>query len=851
MTERTQQLETANRQLLKEARERHRAEQDLRESERRMRAVLNSALSAVVVMSAEGRILDWNSRAETLFGWTRAEVLGQSLSETIIPPRYREAHARGLSHFLATGDGPVLNQLIEISALRRSGDEFPVELSISALKSGEVVTFCGFLTDITERKQAEQAVRSSQRLLQAIIDNSTTVIYVKDLQGRYLLVNRRFEELFHCSREWLVGKTDYDVFPRSAADAFRAVDVQVLAGDAAVQMEELAPHDDGPHVYISNKCPLFDSEGKVYALCGISTDITERKRSERKQQQQLRQLELLNRITHAIGERQDLPSILQVVIDSLEDHLPIDFGCALSYDPAAATLIVTGVGTKSHASAEQLALTPQTQIPIEPNGLLRCVQGQLVYEPDLATVPFARASRWARAGLHSLVATPLTAEGKVIGVLLAARRQADGFVVSDCEFLRQLSDHVGLAAHQSKLYNDLQQTYLDLRRSQQTVLQQERLRALGQIASGVAHDINNAISPIGLYTESLLEREPNLSERARGYLTTIRRAIDDVAQTVGRMREFYRPREPQYMLTPVQLNRIVEQVVELTRVRWCNEPQESGIVIDLTTELAPDLPLIMGADNEIRDALTNLIFNAVDAMPNGGTLTMRTRATAGSNDSEVEAIGKVSLEVSDSGVGMDEATRLHCLEPFFTTKGERGTGLGLAMVYGMVQRHSAELRIDSTLGKGTTARLVFAAAHVAPTDTAPPPAPKLLSRPLRILIVDDDPLIIESLRYILQRDGHEVTAADRGQIGIDVFTEAQEQRKTFDVVFTDLGMPHMDGRRVATAIKAASPSTPVILLTGWGEQLVADNDMPPHVDRILNKPPKLEQLRDVLIELAG
>ncbi len=847
VAERTQQLEALNRRLLEEARERQRAEQELRDSESRVRAVLDSALSAVIVMNADGRIIDWNSRAATLFGWAHDEVLGRLLSETIIPLRHRDKHMRGIKHFLATGEAPVFHRLLELSALRRDGSEFPVELSISPLKSGAAITFCGFITDITERRRAEEAVRSGERLLQAIIDNSTAVVYVKDVAYRYLLVNRRFEELFHLSREWVVGKTDYDIFPKDTAEAFRAVDERVLNGGVAMELEEVAPLDDGPHTYVSSKCPLYDSEGKLYGLCGISTDITERKRSEHKQQQQLSQLELLNRITQAIGERQDLPSILQVAIDSLEDHLPIDFGCALSHDSSAATLSVTSIGTRSHAQAAKLSLTPQTCLPVGESDLSRCLQGQLVYEPDMSneSLPFPR--RLAGAGLHSLAAVPLLAEGKVLGVLVAARRQAHSFDSRDCEFLRQLSDHVGLAAYQAKLYGELQQAYDDLRRSQQTVLQQERLRALGQMASGVAHDINNAISPIGLYTESLLEQEPNLSVRARNYLTTIKRAIEDVAQTVGRMREFYRPREPQFNLAPVHLNRIVEQVVELTRVRWSNEPQERGVVIDLATELASDLPLIMGVEGEIRDALTNLVFNAVDAMPNGGTLTLRTYATAKANSEDSADI--VSLEVSDTGTGMDEATQRHCLEPFFTTKGERGSGLGLAMVYGMVQRHSAELRIESALGKGTTARLLFSAAPAAASSPAAP-TPKQPLRPLHLLIVDDDPLIIESVCNILQNDGHRVTPADGGQAGIDTFIAARKRGEGFDAVITDLGMPHIDGRRVAMAIKAASPATPIILMTGWGQRLTAENDVPVHVDCVLNKPPKLAQLRAALTDLV-
>jgi CheY-like chemotaxis protein len=377
-------------------------------------------------------------------------------------------------------------------------------------------------------------------------------------------------------------------------------------------------------------------------------------------------------------------------------------------------------------------------------------------------------------------------------------------------------------------------------------MQQERLRALGQMASGVAHDINNAISPVALYTESLLELEPNLSDRARSYLTTIQRSIEDVAQTVARMREFYRPREPQLALGTVDLNDIVVQVVELTRARWRSVPQERGVVIDLKSSLAPDLPRISGAQSEIRDALTNLIFNAVDAMPEGGTLTVRTGIAP--------AIGQqpaalVALEVSDTGVGMSEETRQRCLEPFYTTKGERGTGLGLAMVYGMSQRHSAQLEIESQLRHGTTVRLVFHAPAPSDPSVARQPASLVEIRRQRILIVDDDPIIIESLRHILEGDGHIVAAANGGQMGLDAFAAALG-KEPFGIVITDLGMPYMDGRQVAAGIKAVSPLTPVLLLTGWGQRLQADNDVPAHVDRVLNKPPKLRELRNALAELS-
>jgi signal transduction histidine kinase/ActR/RegA family two-component response regulator len=561
-------------------------------------------------------------------------------------------------------------------------------------------------------------------------------------------------------------------------------------------------------------------------------------------QAHLARMHLLQHITQAIGERQDLDSIFQVVLQSLEQNLSIDFGFMALYDQTTEMITVSKVGGASQQLAIQLGMSERAPIRIDQNGLSRSVKGELVYEPDILAVKFPFPQKLASAGLRSLVIAPLSVEHRVFGVLVAARSQVNAFSSPDNEFLKHLCEQVALATQQTQLYGALQQAYDDLRQSQHTVMQQERLRALGQMASGIAHDINNAISPVALYTESLLEREPDLSARARGYLTTIQRAIEDVASTVSRMREFYRPRESQLLLARLSANTLVEQVVDLTRPRWSAVPQQRGISIDLKMILAPGSTEIMGADGEIRDALTNLIFNAVDAMPEGGTITVRTTV--------VEApTRQVRIEVSDTGVGMDEETRRRCLEPFFTTKGERGTGLGLAMVYGMVQRHSAELEVISEVGYGTTIRLIFPDYAPQTDATVRVDVLPMMDRRLRILLVDDDPLLIKSLQDTLEADGHIVTAAHGGQQGIDTFNAAHGTTNRFAVVVTDLGMPHVDGRKVAASIKSISSSTPVIMLTGWGQRLVAENDIPPHVNRVLSKPPKLMELRATLAELTS
>lgn len=412
------------------------------------------------------------------------------------------------------------------------------------------------------------------------------------------------------------------------------------------------------------------------------------------------------------------------------------------------------------------------------------------------------------------------------------------------QLTRELEDRVRIRTRELEHSNEA------LRQAQQALIQQERLRALGQMASGIAHDINNAISPIALYTESLLEREASLSVQARERLVTIQRAIDDVAQTVARMREFYRPNEPETQQVDVDLNELVRHVLQLTRARWSDQPQRRGIMIELRTDLASELPDIRGTESEIRDALTNLIFNAVDAMPKGGVVEVRTNVTATSPQDNASA-RRVRLEVTDTGIGMDEDTRRRCLEPFFTTKGERGTGLGLAMVYGMAQRHGAALEIDSKPQVGTTMRLIFPISTSNLASTGRLPALLMPGRSLRILIVDDDPALIESLQQALHDDGHEVSVAQGGQAGIDTFQKLQRTTKPFEVVITDLGMPYVDGRQVADAVRTTAPHTPIILLTGWGQQSTAESESLPRVDRLLSKPPRLRELRAALAELTS
>jgi CheY-like chemotaxis protein/anti-sigma regulatory factor (Ser/Thr protein kinase) len=343
--------------------------------------------------------------------------------------------------------------------------------------------------------------------------------------------------------------------------------------------------------------------------------------------------------------------------------------------------------------------------------------------------------------------------------------------------------------------------------------------------------------------------EPGLREDSKQFLQYIMTASKDIAHIVARLREFYRPRAVRESLRALNLNHVVKQVVDMTRPRWRDIPQGRGIMIEMHTDLDTHPPKFAGIESEIREALVNLVLNAVDALPAGGVITVRTRAIIPEGGKPDAAPTHAVLEVSDTGVGMDEETGKHCLEPFFTTKGKRGTGLGLAMVYGVMERHEGKIEIDSKPGKGTTLRLIFPIRQL--TAKAPGSGEHHLPGPFRILFIDDEPTLRHLMLKILAHDGHQVEAPDGGRAGVDAFLAARDRGEPFDVVITDLGMPYMDGHEVAAAVKHESPGTPVVMLTGWGAFMKDDGALPAHVDGVLSKPPRVGEIRNILRSVTG
>ena len=404
-------------------------------------------------------------------------------------------------------------------------------------------------------------------------------------------------------------------------------------------------------------------------------------------------------------------------------------------------------------------------------------------------------------------------------------------------------------AVQRRYADELEAAIEQLTQAQTQIVKSERLRAVGELASGVAHDFNNTLAAIlgqVILLQARLERGAVASEELRRCLYLLERAALDGAEIVRRIRRSTSSDEDAPFVS-VDLNRVIEQVLETTRPRWKDQAEAEGLRITVVRRLTP-VPPVLGNASELREALTNLLFNALDAMPTGGTIMIGTTAVPCTAVPAMAAASAgltdecVQLAVSDTGVGMSPAVQARLFEPFFTTKGDRGTGLGLSMVYGIVCRHQGSIAVDSVVGAGTTITLCLSAASAAASEALPSVAPPS-SEPgsLRVLVIDDEPVLAEVLGHLLHGLGHTAVMTASSVEGLARFVA-----EPFDILLTDLSMSQMSGWEVAAAAKAHDPACPVILVTGWDETAGAETLEGTGVDLVLAKPYTLVQLRQSL-----
>ncbi|HEX2436782.1 MAG TPA: GAF domain-containing protein [Methylomirabilota bacterium] len=464
--------------------------------------------------------------------------------------------------------------------------------------------------------------------------------------------------------------------------------------------------------------------------------------------------------------------------------------------------------------------------------------GEAVLVEDISTDPrFARPNA-PQYGSGAFMCLPVRVEDRIIGVVNLAKSAASApspaFSPTDLQFLNTLMTHIAYAVDNARLLqearlstNRLRRAMEDLRTTQTRVVEGETLRAMGQMASGMAHHVNNLLAVISGRTQLLLVKatQPEM----RRPLEIIQRATFDAAEVVRRVLGFAST-QPAPSSAPVDLNEVVHEIVELTRPRWRDEAQMRRVTIEVPLDLRATAK-VAGEAPALREVVMNLIFNCIDALPSGGTITISTW----------DADNWTFCAVADNGVGMDEETRRRALEAFFTTKGPQATGLGLSVAHSVVQRHGGELSLRPNDGTGTVVTLRLPQAVPAEVPLEPEPTPE--GEPLHILVIDDEQAVREALTDSFAVDGHTVVAVASGAEGLACLADGGR----FDVVVTDLGMPEMTGWDVARAVRTRHPGLPVGLITGWAVALEISDEERRGVDFIIAKPYTIDALRSALV----
>jgi len=426
-------------------------------------------------------------------------------------------------------------------------------------------------------------------------------------------------------------------------------------------------------------------------------------------------------------------------------------------------------------------------------------------------------------GLRSVMCSPLRSRNKLLGVLYVENRAVAGrFTRADMDLLEVFANQAGVAIENARLFRELRDT------RDQLVLA-EKLKALGEMAAGVAHDFNNLLS--GILGRAQLLKKRVTDDNIRRELDAIEKSALDGETVIRRIQDFTRIRADENF-TSVNVTELVEDAINMTRPRWKDAAEAAGLQIRFEKHLEPGLR-VSGNASELREVLTNMVLNSLDAMPNGGQITFRSHAEG----------ERVHLSVADSGKGMSEEVKRRVFDPFFTTKGFNGTGLGLSVAYGIITRHRGEIQVESKENAGTTFTIVLPRSTQQVEDKAPP-QPPMAAKTASILVVDDSPEICEVVSRMLSSDGHRVVTVSSGQQGIEAARAA-----VFDILFTDLGMPGMSGWEVAKAIKGSSPKTAIVMMTGWGAQVDEETAKKGGVDYLMAKPMKMRPLLDLVAQV--
>ncbi len=778
--------------------ENKRAREELQKTNDYLDNIIESSLECIIISDSEGHVTRVNKAFLKLLDCTEEEVLGntpaafafmdegtyESTSGEMvqITKEYIEA-AFDITAKLFE-EGKITSW--ETYVIRKDRKLVPVEQNLVLLHSpqGAVIGALSVIRDITLRRKAGKELKETKDFLENIINNSVDGILVSDLDGYITLANTSVANMLGYAREELIGQHT-NVLAAEGVQDRRFSKEEILANpekiDSILLGERIWCKKDGSCIPVEiNMSLLYDEHDRPFRAVASIRNISERKQAE----EALKRSEELYR------------SLIENANDAI---ISINRkGVVIDWNKKAQEIF--GYTAEEILEESVLKLVRPSEKESQSSAL-----DFLSQKEDIATYD-------------------ATKEAVVV--------RKDGR-----EFPAEISYYTS-KVHGEYFVTALVRDISERKEMERKLLQSEKLRSLGELAAGVAHDFNNILAAI-LGRTQLLSRcteTPLDQEERRKSITTLKeglliieKAALDGAETVRRIQEFSRRKDQDddsAYFSPVNINQVLDDAVEFTKTKWKDDSESKRIEVSITRDYA-EVPFMEGNLSELRELFTNLINNAVDAMSRGGEICLKTFVE-----------GKdVVVTVKDNGTGVPEDLRDRIFDPFFTTKGVKSTGLGLSVSYGIISRHRGNIKINSIVDQGTTFTIHFPsteqkASAVLQEDQAP-----LHQHKARILVVDDEKEVCAMLKDILTFEGHTVDTAPDGFKALETFSPG-----TYDMVFTDLGMPGMTGWELAREIKSRDDSVPIVLVTGWSVDSDATEIRENGVHSILNKPFKMNDV---------
>jgi PAS domain S-box-containing protein len=727
--------------------------------------LLEAAPDAMVCVDADGRIALVNAQAERLFGYARAELIGQPV-EILVPDQARAVHPTRRSGYLADPRPRPMGAGMELAGRRRDGSTFPAEISLSAIDTGEGIVVTAAVRDVTERRQAAQTAAR----LASIIQSSQDAVIGKTRDQVVTSWNPGAERLYGYTTPEMIGRHIEVIIPPEDRERERLLLDRVARGERIEQYQTRRLRKDGSGVTVAlTLSPIADSTGAIVGVSTVSQDVTQRQRAEAK-----------------------FRGLLEAAPDAM-----------VCVDASGRIEVV-------NAQAERLFGYPRDELIGQPVEILVPDQARAAHPGRRAGYVADPAPRPMGAGMR-LAGRRRNGSTFPAEISLSAIETDEGTLFTAA--VRDVTERLESQAERERLLTQAERDNME-----RQLHQSQRLESLGQLAGGVAHDFNNLLGVISSYAafagKEVARQVPDGGRQSiSDDIEQVQLAAERAAGLTHQLLAF--ARQEVIQPRPLSLNDVVTSVEQLL-IRTLGEH------VELITDLSADLPLVEADPGQIEQVLVNLAINARDAMPGGGKLTIQT-TSAPVSDPAATQVGLppgpyVMLKVSDTGSGIPKDVLDHIFEPFFTTKPKgEGTGLGLATVYGIITQARGNVQVYSEPGLGTTLTAYLPVTSEGAT-AAPPPAAPVPGDGQVVLIVEDEPAMREVTRRILADNGYQVTAVAGGQEALGALTHRLAH---IDLLLTDVIMPQMQGKELASRVLALHPGTRVVFMSGYTQGLLS------------------------------